>query len=52
MNAHTDPVFIILNYKRLCPCLCMSVCHILLPDSCWFKHLNASSQGSDTDLNI
>ena len=42
----------ILNYKRLCPSVCLSVCHIMLPDNCWFKYLNTSSQCSDTDFNI
>ena len=42
----------ILNYKRLCPSVSLSVSHIMLPDICWFKHLNAFGQGSETDLNI
>ena len=41
----------ILNYKRLCPCVCVSVCVSVTLD--WIiSDLNTPSQGSDTDINI
>ena len=40
----------ILNYKRLCPCVCLCVCHTGLD---WIiSDLNTPSLGSDTDINI
>ena len=61
-NYNSDHVSI-LNYKRLCPCVCLSVCHVLSFDHFWFKcpqpvqwhwieYLNAPSQGRGIDLNI
>ena len=48
----------ILNYKRLCPSVCLSVSHTILYDRLTLslvvriKHLNAPSQCSDSELNI
>ena len=49
----------ILNYKRLCLWVCVSVCescNMTIFSTVWFKHLNIymtpARQGSDSDLNI
>ena len=42
---------VILNYKRLCPSVCVSVRLCVTLD--WIiSDLNTPSQGSDTDINI
>ena len=45
-GCHT---FDILNYKRLCPCVCESVTPFCITR---IKYLNTPSQCSDSDLNI
>ena len=42
----------ILNYKRLCPCVCVSVCRTGTGLDWIISDLNTPSHGSDTDINI